>query len=130
MGRRLKPIADQLLDAVEAINDELAKPGDIKPARANLLTCRVDTLKHLHAAEIDALAAENAALKKELAESKATSPQTISQPQSELDATVARMLERHNAQPTPSQTIVTVPTMTRSERLTPAPVEDDEDSLT
>jgi hypothetical protein len=123
----------QLNDVVAAIADELAKPGELKPARVNLLTSRIDTLKYLHLQEVnaerEALMKEIADLRRQIAELKApTSPQTT--PQSELDATVAEMLKRHAAQIEPKSFVTPAPTLTRSEPVTPRPVEYDEDLLT
>lgn len=129
-----KSILTQLNDAVQTIADELAKPGDLKPAKVNLLTARIETLKYLHQQEVnaerEALMKENAGLRRQLAELKApTSPQTT--PQSELDATVAEMLKRHASQPTAIVTASKMPvTMTRSEPVTRPVDENDEDLLT
>jgi hypothetical protein len=129
MARRFKSIADQLNDVVQTIADELAKP-DLKPARVNLLTAQIDTLKYLHQQEQSSLAAENADLKKQIAELKAPSTPSQTTPQSDLDLQVEAMLRRHNASQ-PAAAIVTVPpSMTRSEPVVPRPVEYDEDLVT
>jgi hypothetical protein len=125
-----KSILAQLNDAVQTIADELAKSEELKPAKVNLLTARIETLKYLHQQEQSALAAENADLKKRLAELQASQPQTAPpEQQSDLDRTVQMMLARHLAQPTVTLSPVP-PAMTSSESLTPRPADDDADLVT
>jgi hypothetical protein len=106
------------IDETHALIDKELAAGTERPARLTLLKVKLESLMEL-------LKREDKPVVPKAEESPATPSQPATTPPDPLDDIVKGMLQRHASQPTTA--IVTVPTMTRSERLTPLPpVEDDE----
>ena len=113
---RTKSLLTQMQEVMSRMA-EVEKEDKPSTAKVSLLTTQLETLRYLHqqevAAEQNALAAENAELKRRIAEltaSPSATPQTTSQSDS-LDDIVAGMLKRHaNQGKTPMPTVTATPT--------------------
>jgi hypothetical protein len=102
------------IDATHTLIDKELEAGTERPARLTLLKVKLESLMEL--------------LRREDAEKDPVLPKVeVTPAQSNLDNVVRGMLERHANQP--AAIVSPVPTLTRSERLTPRPVEDDSDLL-